>query len=102
MRVSNKSKTAYAEIDSLPGCSQIAVSHAAFVNPRHRGHGVGDAAHKERLALMVDLGYDYTICTVDTKNTAQLQILAKNGWTRLSSFDSLKTGNTVAIYGRTL
>lgn len=103
MRIGNHLGTAFAEIDSLPGCSQIAVSHSAFVQPEYRRMGHGEDFHKERLRLMEkNFGYDYALCTVDVRNTAQLAILARNGWTRFTSFESSKTGNTVAIYGRNL
>lgn len=91
------------EIDSLPGCTQVGVSHSVFLPEAKRGLGLGDHANKMRLDLMRDeLGYDYALCTVDVKNTAQLSVLNKNGWVRLSSFSSSKTGNTVAIYGKDL
>jgi ribosomal protein S18 acetylase RimI-like enzyme len=103
MRVANHDGTAFCEIDSLPGCSQIAVSHSAFVKPEARGQGVGKDFHHERLRLMEkNLGYDYAICTVDMSNTPQIKILAAENWLFLGSFRSSKTGHFVGIYGKPL
>lgn len=90
------------EIDNLPGCDQIAVSHNVWLNHNLRGEGRGKNAHKNRLDTMQFLGYNYTICTVDMKNEAQLHILETNGWKKFDEFKSSKTGNTVGIFGRKL
>ena len=93
----------FGEIDSLPGCSQIGVSHSVFCPPEHRTKGAGTEANRRRLTLMkADYGYDYALCTVDLSNHAQLRILAANGWTQLDSFLSSKTGHKVGIFGTQL
>jgi L-amino acid N-acyltransferase YncA len=91
-----------AEIDSLPGCSQVAVSHSAFTQPGLRGRGRGRMGNKTRLDYMKTLGYDYALCTIDVANEAQVSILKKNGWSRLDSFVSSKTGHDVALFGKGL
>lgn len=90
------------ELDSLPGCSQIVVSHAAFVPKEKRGEGLGDIVHKRRLNQMAALGYDAALCSCTSSNEAQKKILLKNGWTNVWSFDSSKTGNTVLIWMKNL
>ncbi len=90
------------EITSLPGCSQVAVSHSVFIPIKNRGKGLGTLANNARQELMKDLGYDMALCTVDNANKSQLRVLEKTGWTRLISFVSSKTGNTVAIYCKEL
>lgn len=98
MRV--KIKGVIGEIDSLPGCSQVGVSHAVFVPPEDRGRGWGKEANLERLTYMFnELGYDYALCTVDSANLAQVKILEGNGWKKLDEFKSSKTGHTVCLYG---
>jgi ribosomal protein S18 acetylase RimI-like enzyme len=88
-----------AEVDSLPGCSQIAVIHGAYVLPQARGHGVGRLAHQSRLSrLQKDLLYDAAICTADESNIAQINILEKEGWHRAMTFTSRKTGHRVSIW----
>lgn len=93
----------FGEIDSLPGCSQVAVSHSVFVPIGQRGRGHATRANDRRLHLMrEELGYDYALCTVDESNTAQVRVMASNGWSELDRFRSTKTGHTVIIYGRPL
>lgn len=91
-----------SEIDSLPGCSQIAVFHSTFIPPEHRGKGIGTLAHKLRLEMANTLMYDYTMCTVNAQNIHQIKILENFGWKQLDGFQSRKTGNKVLIYGKLL
>lgn len=93
----------YGEIDTLPGCTQVAVSHGVFVPLGKRGKGLGRAAQAERLSVIKEgLGYDFAVCTVDLKNAAQKTILTDAGWEFLKSFRSSKTGHEVALFGRVL
>ena len=93
---------AVGSIDPMPGSSQIAVFHSAFVLPQYRKHGIGESAHRDRLQAAEDLLYDYAICTVDSKNEFQIKILESNNWKLLHDFYSNKTGHRVLIYGRKL
>lgn len=91
---------AIGEIDSLPGCTQIAVSHSVFVPRASRSHGLGALANLERQMMAFDhLGYDMMICTVSSDNADQKRILDKNGWTCYTSFISRKTGHAVELWG---
>jgi len=93
----------YGEIDTLPGCTQVAISHGVFVPIDRRGQGAGKAAQAARLSVLKEgLGYDYAVCTVNLENAAQLSILEDAGWTLLTSFKSTKNGHDVAIFGRQL
>ncbi len=88
------------ELDSLPGCSQVAVSHAMFIKPEHRGkkHALDELA--QRFVNIKVLGYDYAICTVADGNEAELKTLKKFQFRELDCFTSSKTGHLVHIYGR--
>lgn len=90
------------ELSTLPGCTQIAVSHGVFVPPENRGKGLGTWANTERTRVAHDLGYDYILCTVDSANVAQCKVMQKNGWVVLSTFKSRKTSHWVLLYGRSL
>jgi predicted acetyltransferase len=90
------------ELDDLPGCKQVGVSNGMFILPQYRGMGFADTEHKSRLDHMKMLGYDYALCTVNSANMQELQILNKNGWKLLSGFVSKNTGHHVYIYGRQL
>jgi hypothetical protein len=87
------------ELTTLPGCSQIAVSHSVFLPPDKRGQGLGKTANKARKELAFDeLGYDVMMCTVNASNIAQTKILLDNGWYCVDSFLSSKTSHVVQIW----
>jgi L-amino acid N-acyltransferase YncA len=103
MRMSNKEGTATAEVDSLPGCSQIAVIHSAFVVPEARRNRVGHEAHEERLErLRGEFNYDAAIATVALSNEPELKILRRAGWKQVGQFFSRKTERHVGVFFRTL
>lgn len=94
---------AYGEVDSLPGCSQIAVSHGVFVPKALRHQGRGKVANEKRLVTFKqELGYDYVLCSVSEHNVAEIHILEQNGWSKLDEFLSSKTDHKVYLYGRRL
>jgi predicted acetyltransferase len=84
----------------MPGCTQIGVSHGVF--SRERNSGMAVAANRERCKAMLEMGYDYTLCTVDASNIAQVKVLDRNGWKFLSAFKSSKTNHVVHLYGKAL
>ncbi len=100
MRIVNSTGRVFGELDSLPGCSQVVVSHAVFKTGILPGEG--KAAHAERLAQMRALGWDYALCTVNIENKAQLAIMKRFQWKRLDGFTSDKTGNAIDLYGKQL
>lgn len=86
------------EIDSIPGCSQLAISHGFFIKSQHRHQNFGSANHQLRLDRAKDLCYDCMIATVDAANESEKKILTKNGWKCLHSFKNSKTEHTVEIW----
>jgi len=102
MRTVDSTGFIFGELDSLPGCSQIVVSHAVFSVSPYKGQGSGKSAHAERLAYMRSLGWDYALCTVNMENKAQLAILNRFNWKQLDVFHSDKTGNDVGVFGKHL
>lgn len=87
------------EIDSLPGCTQIGVSHSVFLPKEFRGKGLGIQAGIARCKLAFEeLGYDGLLCTVDSANEAQRSVLRHVGWGHLTTFNSRKTGHTVELW----
>lgn len=89
-----------SKIDELPGCGQIAVFNYVFLAEELRGKGRGKIAHHKRLLMARALGFDYALCTVVDNNEKEKHILESFHWTRLDSFVSTKTNNTVTIWGR--
>lgn len=89
------------EITSLPGCSQVGVSHSLYVPIEKRNQGLATSAAPNRFKFFVeDLGYDYLLCTIDNNNTTQKKILLANGWYQHVIFKSSKTGHNVALFGK--
>ena len=89
------------EITSLPGCSQIAVSHSVFLPLSQRGKDLAIPANKERQSFCFnEMLYDYMLCTINTDNKAQKRVLEKTGWRKLDSFVSRKTQHLVEIWGK--
>ena len=93
----------YGEIDTLPGCSQVGVSHSVYCPEALRGKGIASEANKRRTVFMkMDYGYDYALCTVDLANLPQIKIMQVNGWRRLDAFTSSRTGHLVGLFGKGL
>lgn len=88
------------ELTSLPGCSQIAVSHDVFSLDKNAGRG--SESNQERLNLCSNLGYDVVMCSVNSKNEKQLKILSNNDWSFAFDFLSSKTGHTVSVFYKRL
>lgn len=88
------------ELTTLPGCSQVVVSHGVYVPKGERGKGLGLEANVARLAYAFgDLGYDYMLCTVRGDNLPQIRIMNKVGWKKLAEFTSSNTGHLILLYG---
>lgn len=88
------------EIDTLPGSPQVAVSHAVFIYPEHRGTGKGSLNHILRLKRLKEMGYNYVLATMRAGNAAEEAILMKNGWTVLDRFVSSATQHIVILWGK--
>lgn len=94
---------AVADVDPLPGCSQVGVIHNSFVDPSERSMGYGGEAHAMRLHDMKhEMLMDCALCTVDMTNTPQLKIMDRFGWTKAKEFKSRKTGHTVGLFVKVL
>jgi hypothetical protein len=51
----------FYEIDNLPGCTQVAVSHNSVIYEEQRGKGHGTKANELRIEKAKFLGYDYIL-----------------------------------------
>lgn len=95
-------KFGFYELNPLPGCNQVVVSNHALIYKEHRGKGIGQIQHHERLEKARELGYDLMLCTVKADNEAEKHILNKMGWAHLTSFSNTETGNTVELWSKML
>ena len=83
-------------VTDLPGCPDIAVSHAVY---KLLGNTpAGEDANRIRLKQLQELGYSGVLCTVNDSNRRQIEILESNGWTKCDSFLNMRTDHTVSIY----
>ena len=83
------------EVTPLPGCPDVAVSHALFVDGPG---GYGKKANKERCEQLTRLGYSAVVCTVCSSNEPQLVILESEGWTKVGHFNNRRTRNTLYFF----
>lgn len=90
------------ELTTLPGCSQVVVSHDMYLSTKHRGKGLAKEFAEHRYHCARYQNYDAMICTVDTANIPQIKTLEATGWQFANRFVSSKTGHTVAIYTKVL
>jgi|SRR5882672_9635913 len=86
------------QLEGMPGCHGMVVSHSSRIIPEMQHVGLGDHFHKERLALMRDSGASCGICTVREDNLIQRLLLHKNGWTQVHAFLNKQTKNRVQIW----
>ena len=88
-------------LSGMPGNEgDVVISHGALVYEEHRGQGEGSKLHKVRLRKIKQLGYSYTICTVNSDNIPQIKILENNSWIRLSKFISKCSNHKIYLYGK--
>ncbi len=90
------------ELTSLPGCAQVAVSHASFLKPAFRGRGFGKTMHQRRLNYAKDAAYDYVLCTVVSTNAPQKRILTQHNWRKLDQFLSSRSDEMIELWGKVL
>lgn len=86
-------------IDPIPAQAQLAHCHGFFVRHDMRRKGHGGVLKEQQMKTLLDLGYDYATCTVDSQNSAQIRILESSGWTMLSEFANSKTGGRTQLWG---
>lgn len=92
----------FYEINSFPGCNQLAVSNNVFLEKEYRGKGFGQNFQEDREQHLKYLGYDAVICTVKAGNAAEIHLLEKNGWKPIFSFFNRETENNIIIYAKKL
>jgi GNAT superfamily N-acetyltransferase len=90
------------QLDPMPGCGTIAISHGIFVRPNLRGRGLGKAQHVERLQKARDMNYECLLATVNATNAPQIHIMEQQGWKRLESFHSVKCESYIGIWMKLL
>lgn len=71
----------------LNGCLCAAiVSHAAWVDSKHRGKGLGRALLQIRTESIKESGFGIALATVRSDNVVERKLLYQAGWRRLTTF----------------
>lgn len=86
------------EIDSLPSQVQVAICHGFYVHEGLRGQGLAKQLHKDQIKNLIELGYDYAVCTVTGDNQAQSTAIAKAGWELMSEFYNTRKGEKTQVW----
>ena len=86
------------EVTPLPGCPDIAVSHAVYCHSG-AGSGGGKQANRLRCEQIKALGYSAVMCTVVSTNEAQLRILRDLGWQEVAiPVSNKRTGSSILVF----
>jgi RimJ/RimL family protein N-acetyltransferase len=86
------------ELHFLPGNRRTLVSHGVVINPAHRGKGEGTRLCKLREEAAKVAGVTLLLATVRNDNVAEICVLEKCRWTRLTN--NLDT--QCSLWGKTL
>lgn len=92
----------FYEINSFPGCNQLAVSNHVFLEKEYRGKGFGQQFQESREHHTKLLGYDAVICTVKADNFPEIKLLEKNDWKKIWEFYNRETENIILIFAKNL
>ena len=87
------------EISSLPGQSQVAVTHGFVVPEGMRGQGNAHRLKEQQQRDLASQHYDFALCTVASGNTAQKRVLAKRGWKCMAMFRNRRSCETTELWG---
>lgn len=90
------------EIDELPGCKRVGVSHKLQILIEFQKRGYGYKAMADRLDKARELGYKVLLATVVNSNKAQQKILRKFKWKEVTTWFNPTTGNDVTLWVRNL
>lgn len=85
------------QLNLMPACPNICISHGAYVNSEFRGRGLGSLLHDLRLQIARYWGCQYVMATDDFANTAQSRILKNARWRKLLTFKNYLTDHDVNL-----
>jgi L-amino acid N-acyltransferase YncA len=72
----------------FPSSTKALVSREVYVNPEFRKKGYGSRLNELRRKAAILAGYTILLATVVDKNDAENAILTKNGWKRVTGWES--------------
>jgi len=71
-------------VSFMPGNRRTVISHAVKVYPEHRGKGIGTRNCELREDAAAAAGVTLILATVKDDNAAEIRVLEKRGWKRLT------------------
>lgn len=86
------------EIDSLPSQVQVAICHGFYVHEHKRGQGHAFTLHCLQIKELLNLGYNYAICTVSGINPAQSKSVLKAGWKLSQTFYNTRISQKTEVW----
>lgn len=89
-------------LDPMPGCARVAISHGFQVYPQFRGTGWASVSMKERLKKAKELGFQMILATVGDNNRPEEFCLRHHGWQQFGYLFNPNTGNTVYCWKKDL
>lgn len=89
-------------ITELPGCCGIAVFYHAAISAEYTKRGLGRLFLKIRQKAAILAGYTVAQATVVKDNIAEAELLRKEGWHVVATFNNIRTGNAVLVLQKEL
>lgn len=69
----------------MPGNRRTVISHAVEVFPEYRGAGIGTRNSELREEACMEAGITLMLATVKNSNAAEVRVMEKRGWKRLTN-----------------
>lgn len=91
-------KYGFFEIDTMPNQPSLALCHSFVIHEKYRGKGYGYKLKQRQIDYLVACGFTAAICTVQSSNQAQLQILQKCGWKFIERIYDARTDSLVEVF----
>jgi hypothetical protein len=91
------------QLEHMPGCGGILMSHGTWVGHRDRGKGIGTLMQEMKMWLASKLEAGMLLATVIVGNKPEEAILGKHGWKQVGpTFRNVHTGNNVQMWQKIL
>lgn len=97
-----KTQVVTFSLKELPGCCGVLVSYHTQVSHQFQGKGINSFLQEIKEQIARDNNYSCLMATVTSENKAQIHILEKFGWEKVSEFKNCRTSNTVLTFVKNL
>jgi len=91
------------DLEHMPGCGGILLSHKTWVGHSERGKGIGTLMQEMKMWIASKLEAGMLLATVVVGNEAEEAILGKHGWKQVGpAFRNVHTENNVQMWQKIL